>query len=372
MLRNILYMAIAIAALGVCADVAAKEPKTGHKFKGSIGVQNRTNDNIGIAPGSGEGFDFADITEFGSDDDGDGIDDEEEDEDDDDFDDPFDDLVDAELDDEDIEEDDAVDEDGDGIDDLIDPNADIEIDKERRFTIKAGLGHKYAFANGTTAWTNGLKIASDTHADRSDLDKFNFAVTTGFEFSPKGSKHKWKPSLSYVTLEKDDSKFVSTLVASLAYEYELSKRVSLSATYNYQDKDITKDTSPDARIDTLALGADFKITDDDILKIEYAPKFEDSTQVTRNTDAWGYEIAYTRKLPWEMTAGLGYKFDSVDHKNLTPRREDDSDTWGVELTRAFGKKLTFGIGYETKDRSSNIPNKDAQNDSFYLEGEYKF
>ncbi len=375
MQRNALFVAIALAALGTFAAgdaLAAKsKPKAGHKFKGSVEVQYRTNDNISVAPSSGERFDYAELDEFGIEDEDeiDGGDDEEDEGDDGDG---FDDLVDVDPSEDEIEEEDAVDEDGDGIDDLLDPNADNIVDKESRFTTKVGLGHKYTFANGTTSWNNGIRFASDTHNQRDDLDKFNWAVTSGFDYSPLDSKHGFKSSLSYVALDKDSNKFATTFVVSLGYTYEVSKRLGLSATYNYQDKDISKPTAPDARVDTVALGADFKATDDDIFKLKYAPKVEDSTEVTRNTDAWGWELTYTRKLPWDMTAGIGYKFDSVDHKNLTPNRKDDNTTWGVQFTKDFGKRFSVEIGYETRDRDSNIASKAASNDSAYIGATWKF
>lgn len=366
---KLLTLAIVIATTGVAADAMAADAKakSGHKFKGSIEGQYRTNSNINVAPSSGSGFDFADLAEFG-DDEEDSLetDDEEEDED------SFDDVLDVDPDEDEIEEDDGVDEDGDGIDDLIDPNADNSVDEEDRYTAKIGLNHKYQFDGGGISWNNGVKLANDRHADRSELNKLNWAVTSGFEFAPKGSKHSFKPSLSYVTLQKDSNKFVSTFVVSLGYNYDVSKVFSVGATYNYQDKDVTNPDSPDARIDTLALSAEFKATKDDILKFKYAPKVEDSSQTTRNTDASGYEITYTRKLPWDMTIGFGYKFDTVDHKNLTPRREDENHTYGVELAKEFNKSYSMAVGMEARDRDSNIPSKKAANESIYIQGTWKF
>lgn len=366
---SLLAVAIAVATLGVSTEglAADAKPKTGHSFKGSLEGQYRTNSNISVAPSSGAGFDYADLAEFG--------DDEESElaaEDDDDEGDGFEDVLDVDPDEDEIEEDDAIDEDNDGIDDLIDPNADNIVDRETRFTAKVGLNHKYTFASGNVSWNNGIKLANDRHADRSELNKLNYAVTSGFEFAPKDSKHSFKPALSYVTLQKDSNKFVSTFVVSLGYGYDLSKRWSLGATYNYQDKDVTNPDSPDARIDTLALSADFKATKQDIFKFKYAPKVEDSTQATRNTDASGFEITYTRKLPWEMKLGVGYKFDTIEHKNLTPRREDDNKSYGIELGKDFGKEFSLALGFEKRDRESNIPNKDASNRSVYLEGAWKF
>lgn len=368
---KLLSMAIAMAMTGIAADTMAADAKakSGHKFKGSIEGQYRTNTNINVAPSSGSGFDFADLSEF--------ADDEEEaletdDEEEDDEGDGFEDVLDVDPDEDEIEEDDGVDEDGDGIDDLIDPNADVGVDKEDRYTAKIGLNHKYQFEGGGMSWNNGIKLANDRHADRSELNKLNWAVTSGFEFAPKGSKHSFKPSLSYVTLQKDSNKFVSTFVASLGYSYDVSKKLSLGATYNYQDKDVTNPDSPDARIDTLSLTAEYKATKEDILKFKYAPKVEDSSQPTRNTDASGYEITYTRKLPWDMTLGFGYKYDEVEYENLTPRRKDENRTYGMELAKEFSKSFTVGMGIESRDRDSNVPSKKAANESVYVEGTWKF
>ena len=346
--------------------------ESAHSFKGNIGLQHRSNTNIGVAPASGSGFDFADLSEFGKSDEEDQQEGEEEEDDDDgDDDSDFDDDIDLGFDEDELEQADAVDEDGDGIDDILDPDDGGAVDKQRRTSIKLGLSHKLVVGEGS-AWVNSLKLSNDTHADRSDLDKLNSAVSSGWEFARKGSPHKFKPSLSYITLEKDSRKFVSTWVASLAYQYEVSKALSLSVAYNYQNKDITSPQAPDSRVDTLSFGADIKLSKDDIVKLKYAPKVEDSTKTTRNTDAYGWDITYTRRLPWDMTAGIGYGFDSVRFVNLSPSRKDDNDTYAFELNKSFGKKFELGFGYETRTRKSNIPGKDADNDSYYLNGGWKF
>lgn len=124
--------------------------------------------------------------------------------------------------------------------------------------------------------------------------------------------------------------------------------------------------------DAVSLTADFKATDDDIFKFKYAPKVEDSSQITRDTDASGWEVTYTRKLPWDMTAGLGYKVDSTEFENLQPRRKDDNTTWALQFTRDFSKKYSMEIGFESRERESNIPGKDAENNSVYIGATYKF
>ena len=167
-------------------------------------------------------------------------------------------------------------------------------------------------------------------------------------------------------------KFSSTAVVSMDYSYRASRRTSLSVTYNYQDKDITSPAAPDARIDTLSFSASFAASPNDIVKVEFSPKVEDSTQFTRNTDAWGWEIAYTRRLPWDMTAGVGYRFDSVDYKNLVPGRKDDHRVIGAQLARSFGRRFVAELGLESSERNSNLPGRDARNDSVYLGGTWKF
>ena len=379
MRHHALYIAISVLALGLTtvstsADAAEptkseKKVKTGHKFKGNVSGQVRSNSNISVAPASGGGFDFADASDF-DDDDEEEIDDEDEE---DDFDDDSDDIIDADFDEDEIDEDGAFDEDGDGIDDLIDPDDnDAVIDSLERFSTKLGVGHQYKFANGTTSWNNGAKIGLDKHQEKSELDKINWAVTSGFEFSPLKSKHSYKTSLSFVTLEKDDNNFAETVVASIGYGYKLTQRVNLTATYNYQSKNIVNPKSPDSRVDTLAFGIDYKITSDDILRIKLAPKFEDSTKTTRDSDAAAWEVAYTRKLPWELALGLGYKFDSVDYVNLEPRRKDDNKTYAIQLAKEVVKSITAEVGFERRKRISSIATKDAENKSMYFNLNWKF
>ncbi|MGL6291224.1 MAG: MtrB/PioB family outer membrane beta-barrel protein [Silanimonas sp.] len=369
MQRSTLVLAIAAAALAVTGVAEARDArsKAGHRFKGSVELQYRSNDNIAIAPSSGERFDFARLAEFAVDDENEGTDESWDEED------GFDDLVDLEPSEDEIEVDDAVDEDGDGIDDLIDPDADSRIDEERRFAARFALGHRYTFASGRTTWTNGLRFASETHGQRDDLDKFNWAATTGFGFASRGARHVFRPSLSYVVIDrKDAGKFSSTVVVSMGYTYRASRRLRLGATYNYQDKDITSPTAPDARIDTLSFDADFVVTTDDVVKLEFSPKVEDSTEFTRNSDAWGWEAAYTRRLPWDMTAGVGYRFHSVDYVNLQPNRKDDHRAWALQVSRRFGRVVVVELGYESGERESNQPGKDASNDSVYASGTLTF
>lgn len=367
MKRSTLTSVIASVILATIAPIGAeaRPVPSGHAFSGTIEVQYRTNNNIAIAPSSAERFDFATYAEFEGDDDG------EDGSDDDDFDD-FDDLVDADPSEDEVSEDGSFDGDGDGIDDLIDPDVGIAVDSESRFTTRAGFSYRYVFANRAVTWNNRLRVSSDRHRQRDTLDKFNGVVSSGLAFAPKGSKHSFRPSLSYVALEKDNDRFSTTFIASFAYRYKASKRLDLGATYNYQDRDITSPSAPDARVDVLALEADFSVTANDVIKFKLAPKVEDSTEFTRNSDAGAVEFTYTRKLPWEMTAGFGYRIDSIDYVNLVPNRKDDNTTWGAQLTKDFGKRFAMEIGYEARERESSVQGKGASNESVFIGGSWAF
>lgn len=367
MKRCTLSSLIASAILSTLAPsgLHAKEARSVHAFTGVLEVQYRTNSNIAIAPSSSERFDLAARSEFGADEDGeDGLDDG-------DFDD-FDGLIDADPSEDEISEDGSFDADGDGIDDLVDPDSGVAADSESRFSTRAGVSHRYLFANRSVSWNNRLRVSMDTHRQRDALDKFNGVVSSGLAFAPKGSKHSFRPSLSYVALEKDNNRFSTTFIASVAYRYKASRRLGLGATYNYQDKDITSPSAPDARVDVLAFDADFAATGSDIFKLMFAPKVEDSIEFTRNSDAWAAELTYTRRLPWEMTVGFGYRIDSIDYVNLSPGRKDDNTTWGAQLNKAFGKRLALEIGYEARERESSLPGKDASNESVFIGGAWTF
>ncbi len=370
MQRSTLSLVIAVAtfALAGSPDALAKEvkPKPGHQFKGSVEAQYRSNENVSISSSADQRFDFASSREFGQDDE-----DEEEGEGEEDLD-IFDDLLDIDPTQDEIEADDAIDEDGDGLDDLLDPNADNVVDEASQVIARLALAHRYTFANGSTSWNNGLRFATDTYNERDDLDKFNWVVSTGLAFAPRGSRHSFRPTLAYVVLDQDDSEFSSTWVASLAYGYRVSKRLRASATYNYQDKDISSPSAPDARINTLEFGAEFAATRNDIFRFEFSPKIEDSSLSSRNSESSGWQVAYSRRLPWDMTAGAGYRFSAIDYKNLTPTREDDFSVWGLQLAKSFGKQFVVELGYESSELESNIPSKDASNDTFYLGGTWNF
>ncbi len=330
------------AAFGVSAEA---KNKSNHNISGNLQFQFRTNSNVGVAPSSTGAFNF----------------------DDEDFDDEFDDFDEDEL-----EEFDAVDEDGDSLDDLLDSNADSTTDSDNRFSSKLTATHKYKVKGSNLSWKTGFKALGDMNQERDDLDKTNLAFTTGPVFLIKEYKLKIKPSISYVTLRKDHERFLDTVVGSLGLEYKATKKLLLSAIYNYQDRDITTPTSPDATVDTLKFGAKYKLTKKDILGFAFSPKFEDSSQTTRDKDNYGAEFTYSRKLPYKMVLDLGVKYNSVDYKNLSPNRNDDIYTYGAYISKKLNKTIFVSLGYENKDRRSNIAGKDATNNSLIATIGWKF
>lgn len=375
----------------------AKAPKSPHAFKRSVEVVGRSNSNISLAPSSNSGFSFASPKDFDEEDEGeegDEAEDEDEDEDGDDFDFDFDDFG-ADYDDLELAESDNPDEDGDGVDDLIDDDQDSgdgddgedgEGDSSgtagakagarkrsssvERYTTKFGFGHKYT-ASKTVSLMTGLKTSFDQQPGRSDLNKFNGAFSFGPEFKVN-KQLKIKAGVSYVYLQQDSNSFLDTWVGTLGFDFDVSKTVGLGAAYNYQNKDVVDPAAPDAIVNTLTFGMDWKITGNDILALKYSPKVEDSSVVTRDKDVDGFEIAYSRKLPWDMVLGVGYKRDNVDYDNLPRPRSDEIDTYAFQLEKDFNKLWSGKLAYETRELDSNINSKDGKNRSVVLSFGVKF
>ncbi|MCU0756645.1 MAG: hypothetical protein MUE46_16275 [Xanthomonadales bacterium] len=420
-LRLPLAIALATGTL-VCSPTlhAEEEARSPHKFKGNVELEFRTNTDINVAPASTASFDYATFADFAraeakmeedEEDEEDDDDDDDDEEDDDDFDDDdFDDDFDlAGIEDTDLSEEDfdflTDDDDGDGEEDDPDDDGDDDNDgdtgsidkrsaapdhelenlvnqsvsdkvttrrtKANRSALKFGFSHKYEISK-TMAWGSSFRAASDFNNGRSSLDKTNLAVSTGPEFAWKKKGFKMKPAMSFVQIRQDGNSVVSTWVATMAAAYDVSKVFSVNAVYNYQDKDVTDPDSPDAVINTLTFGAEWTVSKQDIIKAKVSPRIEDSSLVTKNKDTSGWELTYSRKLPYEIILGFAVKDDSVDYKNLAVRREDDIRTYGVELTKAWGKRFESALSWESRELDSNLNAKDAKNRSLVVSVNYKF
>lgn len=368
--RRLVTVCIALALAAAPLAAIAKAPKKPHTLRGSVELESRSNNNISLAPSSSsDSFDYAGFGDFAAAEDEEGQAEEEEADDEGEV---GDDIDGGDYDEDELEEDDAFDEDGDGIDDLIDPNVDSSEDSERRNSLKFGLGHKYQAPGSAMAWTSTLKIVGDWHQDRDDLDKTNFAIGTGPEWTLPDDRFKLKLVVSYLSLEQNNKDFLSTFVGSLGLDFQATKAVGFDVVYNYQDKDVTNPDSPDAIINTLTFGAEWKATSNDIFKAKYSPKVEDSSRVTKNKDSSGWQLSYTRKLPWDLLLGFGIKNDSVDYKNLVPHREDDIRGYGMNLEKKFSDNWQGALSWEKRDRNSNIDSKDGENRSLVCSLTFKF
>lgn len=408
-----LPLAVAIGA-AIFAGNALAVDVGGQNIKGSLELEFRTNDNIGVAPSSTDSFDFADFGDFAEAEDklgdDDGEDDEGEGEDGEDFgDDDFDDVGLDETDlseddfdlatddddgdgDEDDEDDDGIDNDeddddddgegkrseseGDSLDDLISASVSDKATSRRqslnRLSSKLGLSHKFAFDGGVVSWGSTLRGVGDFHSGKDSMDKQNFAVSTGPEFNLKDIGLKIKPAVSYVFIRQHGNKIVGTLVGTLAASYDFNKQFSMDAVYNYQDQDISNPDSPDSIINTFTIGAQFTASKKDIFKAKYSPRVEDSSLTTKNKDTNGWQFTYSRKLPWDMILGLGVKDDFVDFINLPNRREDDVRAYSIDLAKQFSKTFEMGLAYETREVDSSLNTKDAENRSMLISGTWKF
>ena len=110
----------------------------------------------------------------------------------------------------------------------------------------------------------------------------------------------------------------------------------------------------------------------DILALKYSPKVEDSSVVTRNKDVDGFEVSYSRKLPWEMVFGIGFKRDNIDYNDLPRPRSDEIDGYALQLEKEFSKVVSAKLAYETRRLDSNINSKDGKNRSVVLSVGFKF
>ena len=380
----------ATLALSLQTLAAAKSP---HDFSGSLSGEFSTNEDVNVARASADQWDFASFEDFDEAE----ADDVESEEETDEFGDDFDDVG---LDDSDLSEDEfelsVDDDDGDGGDDdvdndgvdnaqdLDDDEGGVDLDpvtgeatrnktKSDRASAELGLAYKYRFNGGKVVWGSNLRLVTDYNNNHSEKNKDNYAFTTGPEFNIKSMRLKIKPAVSWLRVHQENKgEVTSTWVGTLAVGYEFSKALDFTAAYNYQDRDITDPNSPDAVIDTLAFGVEWTATKSDIFKLRYSPKVEDSSQFTKDKDADGWAISYSRKLPYKMILSLGAKNDATDFDKLVPQRSDDVRAYAIELAKQWSKSFETTVAFETRELDSNIDKNDSENKSFVISGKWKF
>ncbi len=418
MKQNLMFLAVAaivgsaLLTVPMAADAAKRSskastpaaPKSPHKFKAEVGLQFRTNTDIKVAPSSSDSFNLADFSDFEEAEaklDGD----DEDDDDSDDFgDDDFDDvgIDDAELSQEDYDlavddddgdgnEDDPDDDGMDGgggsdakryyanddqLDNLINSVLEAKLatksDKLNRWSANIDFGHKYAFDGDFVVWGSSFKGTGDFHNGRDNLDKSNYAFSTGPEFIWKDLGFKIKPVISYLSVHQNGNTIVNTFIGSLASSYDVNKQFSVDAVYNYQDRDVRDPNSPDAIVNSFTIGGEFTASKVDIFKAKYSPKVEDSSKVTKNKDTTGWQLSYSRKLPEDFILAFGVKQDSLKFKRLPVVREDDILAYTVNLAKEWTKNFEMSLAWESRRLDSNINTKDATNRSVVVSGTYTF
>jgi predicted porin len=352
-MKKLAIISLVLLSTSANISVTAKEisepkQKSNHKISGKLTLEYSTSSNVGLAPSGSIG-----------------LGDDEEDED---F---LEDIVDDDIfDNEEIEEADAIDEDGDTVDDLIDPSADVSTDSDNRLKSIAKINHAYKFSENGSSLKSALKVSNSSQYDREDLEKQDYAISTGPEFV--FGKFKIRPAITYVNLNKNDKDFLSSTIGSLGIGYDISKNLSVSATYVYEDRDIDNPSSPDAKIQSVNFKADYDLTKKDKFVISFKPKFTDSSNFTRDKEDLNYKIGYERKLPFNMKAGLAYGLVDTSMDKLPTERQDDTYVAEIYVSKKLMKNIDAQAAYQNRDRSSNIAGKDASNNAFLFSISYKF
>ena len=380
---------LATAAVAVCASpafAAVKSPDGFHSFSGGVKASFVADGNVGSAPAKPAGG-------------ADTGDDEDEDEDDFDLDEEMDDdalddiLDDVDEDTEDLAEDDAGDADGDGQLDLADDSDDdgdgedeLEVggargkgrgDGDERVQTTFALKHDYSLGKALDVkdagikWKSGFTYGLNNQADRHDLDRRNFAINTGPEFEFKSIGLKVNPSVTYLDLNVNDNSQMHATILSLGTSWKATKSLALSARYNHEIRNNLKPNATDVDVDGLKLGAKY-VWGKNLFSAAISPKFESNDNTQKDKDKLGYELGYSRKLPWKIKADLGFKYGNSDFTDLTPGREDDDYQYSAKVTKNFTHGLYVDVGALHKSKDSNINSKDSNGQSFFVSTGWKF
>lgn len=328
-----------------------------HKFGGEIKLQSEHHSNVGAAPGS-SGVSFNDLDD--SDDD-----------------DSFgDDMIDDVLDDVDLDEDELAeantdgDLDNDGLDDALDANLPVSrTDAAWRSTLSGQLKHAYEFSKDVTL-KSAFKMAGSKVTDRDDLDKVNWAVSTGPVFKLIHNI-ELQPSVTFMSVDKDiTGRATDTWVGSLGAEWKASKQWAFGARYNYQDRDIVAENGTDANVDSLKFEAKYKPTKVDQFKVGFSPAIEDATRANKNKDKYSFSAGYQHDFANNIKLATGVKYSYTDNVNLT--RQDNDTTYDVGVQKAFDSGVYVGTGLAYKARGSNVAVKSNHDAAWILNTGWKF
>lgn len=367
------------AAVGLCAATASAAVKSAdgkHSFSGGVKVTYAADTNVGAAPSRTSGG-----PDTGDDDDEDFNLDDEMDED------ALDEILeDIDEDTEDLSEDDAGDSDGDGTLDIVDTGDDdgdgvdeISVggargkgkgDGDERLQSGLALKHAYSF-DKAIKWKSGFTLGLNNQHDRHDLDRRNYAFNTGPEFTFKSIGVTVNPSITYLDLDVDNNSQMQGAIASLGGNWKVTKAWALSARYNHEFRNNQKPNATDLEVDALKFGTKY-VWGKNLFSAAWAPKFESNDNSQKDKEKHGFELGYSRKLPWKIKTDLGFKYGMSDFTELAPGRTDSDYQYTFKVTKNFDHGLYMDLGAIHKSKDSNINTKDSNGQSVFVSTGWKF
>jgi hypothetical protein len=323
-----------------------KKAKSPVKISGEIRVTGSSHSNIAKAPAASGNVDT------GSDDEdnlGDVADDDS-------FDDILDDVIDdLELDTEDLDDDAGA------------PPA-PRADGDSRIQTQAMLKHSYK-SSDFMSWKSSALFALNNPHDRTELDRSNWALSTGPVFTLSKS---WmvSPNISFVSVDVNQLHQLESTIASLSAAWKATKDLTLSVRYGHEWRNNVKANATDIDVDLINLAAKYKLGKKNEFKLALVPKIETNENGDKDKTKLGVKAGYVRQLPWKMNTGLAFSYGDTDFDNVT---RDDTE---YQYTFHLGKKFTHGlytnIGTTYKSKDSSVANKGSHDKSVFLQAGWKF
>lgn len=282
-------------------------------------------------------------------------------------------LEDVDLDEDDLEDSGLVSEDDD---EDVDPGTGSAPSKrsvhDNRRLSTAAMRYAYGFNSRGDRWLLSGNFSQARQDDQTQLNRQTWAVSTGPEFLLPEWRLKLNPSVTYLQLYKDHHYDLSSSIWSMGVSHKINRVLEVGARYNYENRSLYSDDSPDVEVDTLKLSAKLKPTSHDTLDLSFSPKVEDNDQRKKDKDQHGWKLAYARKLPWDSFATVAFSRRHTDYDNDPKGKQEDEDKYAVSLGHKLTKQLQVAVSYEHKDKDSNQPGKDKNNESTALTVTYRF
>ncbi|MFZ4125543.1 MAG: hypothetical protein ACOYJ2_05675 [Rickettsiales bacterium] len=354
MRSNLLATLLATTALAAMASPAsAAGYKFGnHSFGGKFSVTAGQNSNAAASPAkAGKSFDDED----------------------DDLADLEDELDDNELDNQELDEEDASDdEDGGEDDEFSTPGTPAQVYRDSRVQYALGLTHAYKFTDAFS-WKSAVLAGVNRQMDRHELNRINWAVNTGAEFKIKSMNLTLSPTVTYAQLEKAHKDQSESVIPGLAAKWQATKNWDFSARVNKEFRNNVTPRTTNTNVTGVKFGTAYKLTPKDKISFNISPKEDRNENSLKSKDAWSADIGYARKLPWDLTLGLAYKYSESDFINGNePKRSDEDHNYAIGLNKQFDNGMFAAVGAGYKGKKSNIANKGNHDKSVFVQTGYKF